>query len=206
MVLNIILDSYNRDLILAPELSGKERNNFIFNLKIQSKFLGNDYCARRWNNGYDYGGDGVLSSFFPLFQIMILNLDIKADIELRGSGFYLCSQDYGTLCFLPSDRDTQIPHGRPLSTAWSSAECHWHRSPSNRSKSSTPATVRPLGHQPQPNKHIPSVGKKKEGRQKWEEIFRSLFSLRLKANKTDIEWKARVKSHTAICGFWKIAP
>ncbi|TNN62962.1 hypothetical protein EYF80_026842 [Liparis tanakae] len=56
---------------------------------------------------------------------------------------------------IPLDRDTQIPHGRPLSTAWSSAECHWHRSPSNRSKSSTPATVRPLRHQPQPNKHVP---------------------------------------------------
>lgn len=52
----------------------------------------------------------------------------------------------------------------------------------------------------------PKCREKKEGRQKWEEIFRSLFSLRLKANKTDIEWKARVKSHTAICGFWKIAP
>lgn len=87
--------------------------------------------------------------------------DIKADTELRGSGFYLCSQDYGTLCFLPSDRDTQIPHGLPLSTAWSSAECHWHRSPSNRSKSSTPATVRPLRHQPQPNKHVPNEGKKR---------------------------------------------
>lgn len=108
--------------------------------------------------------DGVFLSSFSPFQIMILNLDIKADIELRGSGFYLCSQDYGTLCFLPSDRDTQIPHGRPLSTAWSSAECHWHRSPSNRSKSSTPATVRPLRHQPQPNKHVPSGGKKRADR------------------------------------------
>lgn len=80
------------------------------------------------------------------------NLDIKADAELRGSGFlcYLCSLDYGTLCFLPSDRDTLIPHGRPLSTAWSSAECHWHRSLSNRSKSSIPATGRPLRRQPQP--------------------------------------------------------
>lgn len=80
------------------------------------------------------------------------NLDIKADAELRGSGFlcYLCSLDYGTLCFLPSDRDTLIPHGRLLSTAWSSAECHWHRSLSNRSKSSTPATGRPLRRQPQP--------------------------------------------------------
>lgn len=78
------------------------------------------------------------------------NLDIKA--ELRGSGFlcYLCSLDYGTLCSLPSDRDTLIPHGRPPSTAWSSAECHWHRSLSNRSKSSTPATGRPLRRQPQP--------------------------------------------------------
>lgn len=63
---------------------------------------------------------------------------------------YLCSLDYGTLCFLPSDRDTLIPHGRLLSTAWSSAECHWHRSLSNRSKSSTPATGRPLRRQPQP--------------------------------------------------------
>lgn len=74
-------------------------------------------------------------------------LDIKEDMEW----FYLCSQDYGTLCFLPSDRDIQIPHGRLPSTAWSSAECRWHRSPSNRSKSSTPAIVRPLRRQPQPN-------------------------------------------------------
>lgn len=103
---------------------------------------------------------GHVASLFVPFKIMISNLDIKADIELRGSGFYLCSQDYGTLCFLPSDRDTQIPHGRPLSTAWSSAECHWHRSLSNRSKNSTPATVRPLWHQPQPNKHVPCEGKK----------------------------------------------
>lgn len=98
----------------------------------------------------------------PLFEIMISNLDIKADIELRGSGFYLCSQDYGTLCFLPSDRDTQIPHGRPLSTAWSSAECHWHRSPSNRSKSSTPATARPLRHQPQPTSMSHVKGKRRQ--------------------------------------------
>lgn len=114
----------------------------------------------------------------------VLNLDIKAGVQLRGSAFYLCSQDYGTLCFLPSDRDTLIPHGRLLSTAWSSAECHWHRSPSNRSKSSTPATVRPLRHQPQPNQHAPCEGKR-NGREKWEEIFRSLFSLRVAANKTD---------------------
>lgn len=131
-----------------------------------------------------------LSLLFPVWINVFSNLDIKADIELRGSGFYLCSQDYGTLCFLPSDRDTQIPHGRPLSTAWSSAECHWHRSPSNRSKSSTPATVRPLRHQPQPNKHVPCEGGR-DGRQKWEEIFRSLFSLRVKANKTDIKWKSK---------------
>lgn len=170
MVLNI-LDSYNTALILATEIFSiqhKKKNSSvklgsIFNLKFYLKFIRMIMVLMiviiimtMW--------DGVFLSFLSLFQITILNLHIMADIELRGSGFYLCSQDYGTLCFLPSDRDTQIPHGRLLSTAWSSAECHWHRSPNNRSKSSTPATVRPLRHQPQPNKHGPSGGKKRADR------------------------------------------
>lgn len=127
-------------------------------LNVKTKVDDSTDCVPRDFNNQDDNMGRVLS-LFALFEIMISNLDIRADIELRGSGFYLCSQDYGTLCFLPSDRDIQIPHGRPLSTAWSSAECHWHRSLSNRSKSSTPATVRPLRHQPQPNKHVPCEGK-----------------------------------------------
>lgn len=43
--------------------------------------------------------------------------------------------------------------------------------------------------------------REKDGRQKWEEIFRSLFSLRLKANKTDIKWKAKNDTATR---FWRI--
>lgn len=136
------------------------------------------------------------------------NLDIKADAELTGSGFlcYLCSLDYGTLCFLPSDRDTLIPHGRPLSTAWSSAECHWHRSLSNRSKSSTPATGRPLRCQPQPQQ-----AKGGDGRQKWEEIFRSLASRRVKKNKKKQKEKQNIqqpKKQTAgntVTRLWRAA-
>lgn len=100
-----------------------------------------------------------MSRFCLLFQIMISNREAWVrKMNQEAQDFYLYSQGYGTLGFLPSDRDTQIPHGRLLSTAWSSAECHWHRSLSNRSKSSTLATVRPLRHQPQPNKHVPSEG------------------------------------------------
>lgn len=114
---------------------------------------------------------GWMDFLFSLFPITAFNLEMKGDIEWWGSGFYLYSQDYGTLCFLPSDRDTLIPHGQPLSTAGSSAECHWHMSPSNRSKSSTPATVRPLRHQPQPNKHVPSEGKERADRQEISDCY-----------------------------------
>lgn len=104
-------------------------------------------------------------SLSSLFRIVVFKFRHQSGYGIKRLRiFYLCSQDYGTLCFLPSDRDTQIPHGRLLSTAWSSAVCHWHRSPSNRSKSSTPATVRPLRHQPQPNKHVPSEGKMRADR------------------------------------------
>lgn len=92
--------------------------------------------------------------------MIFLKVQSLNQIPLQLQYFYLYNQDYGTLCFLPSDRDIQIPHGRLLSTAWSSAECHWHRSLSNRSRSSTPATVHPLGQQPQPTKKVPGGQKR----------------------------------------------
>lgn len=167
MVLNIIPDSHDAALILGAGLFTKREKECASSGKSGSAFNPNQgvMIMVPFNDCHDdYEDVGWAVFCLSLLQIMISNLEMKADMELRGSGFYLYSQDYGTLCFLPSDHDTQIPHGRPLSTAWSSAECHWHRSPSNRSKSSTPATGRPLRHQPQPNKHVPSEGKKRADR------------------------------------------
>lgn len=39
----------------------------------------------------------------------------------------------------------------------------------------------------------------KEGRHKQEEIFRFLFSLKLKASNTDINWRARCYMNTCLC-------
>lgn len=87
---------------------------------------------------------------------------------------YLYTQDWSILCSPPNVLCTQIPHEQPLNTASSSAAFRWHRSPSNRSMHSTPATARPLWAPMQNAKTASQIGKRKYGREKREVSFLKL--------------------------------
>lgn len=137
---------------------------------------------------------------FPfVFEIMISNLGVDVENESRGSGFLpVQSGLWHSLLSAQWPRHSDPPWAAaehclvlcwvPLAqvTEQSLQELHSCHCPSTEAPTTT--------QQARPKWRV------KEGRHKQEEIFRLLFSLRLKANNTDINWRATCYMNT--CLFW----